>query len=209
MSGKNSGTVSHGTVDRKSPLVFQVKDLVLHPGTMRELKERVAAPAELGTAMIGVQENSDLDLDLRLEAVHEGILVSGTVFAEVTGECGRCLDPIADDLEVDLQELFYKDASELEGADEEEVFEVVDDLIDLEPIVRDAIVTALPFQPVCREDCAGLCSQCGIRLDDEPGHHHEVLDPRWQALAGLAGNPDLGGNTEKTDVPLNDEKEKR
>ncbi|GAB2892753.1 DUF177 domain-containing protein [Neomicrococcus lactis] len=209
MSGKNSGTVSHGTVDRTSPLVFQVKDLVLNPGTMRELKERVAAPAELGTAMIGVQENSDLDLDLRLEAVHEGILVSGTVFAELAGECGRCLEPIADDLEVDLQELFYKNASEVEGADEEEIFEVVDDFIDLEPVVRDAIVTALPFQPVCREDCAGLCSQCGIRLDDEPGHHHEVLDPRWQALAGLAGTPNHGGDTNDADEPLNDEKEKR
>lgn len=208
MSGKNSGAVSRGMVDRKSPLVFQVRDLLLNPGTMRELKERVAAPAELGTVMIGVQENSDLDLDLRLEAVHEGILVSGTVFAELTGECGRCLNPIADDLEVDLQELFYKDASEIEGADEEEIFEVVDDFIDLEPIIRDAVVTALPFQPVCREDCAGLCSECGIRLDDEPGHHHEVVDPRWQALAGLVSTPDSGDYTEDAAVPLNDEREK-
>ncbi|WP_427007116.1 YceD family protein [Pseudarthrobacter sp. H2] len=154
---------------------------------MRTLKEHVPAPGELGVALIGVQEGSDVGLDLRLEAVHEGILVSGTVAVHVTGECGRCLDPLAYDQEVDVQELFfYEDAVFSDEEEEEEQYRIEHDLIDLEPVLRDAVVTMLPFQPVCREDCQGLCSECGVRLEDEPGHHHEVVDPRWAALADLA-----------------------
>jgi uncharacterized protein len=168
-------------------LAFDVKDLGRSPGSMRTLKEHVPAPGDLGVALIGVQEGSDVELDLRLEAVHEGILVSGTVVAEVTGECGRCLDPLAYDLEVNVQELFFYEGAELShGEEDEEQRRVEHDVIDLEPVLRDAVVTNLPFQPVCREDCQGLCSECGVRLEDEPGHHHEVLDPRWAALADMA-----------------------
>lgn len=86
-----------------------------------------------------------------------------------------------------MQELFFYEGEELsDGEDDEEQRRVEHDLIDLEPVLRDAVVTMLPFQPVCREDCQGLCSECGARLEDEPGHHHEVLDPRWAALADLA-----------------------
>lgn len=130
-----------------------------------------------------------MDLELRFEAVHEGILVSGTALVDVTGECSRCLDPLAYDLEVDVQELFLYEQPSGDAAveDEEEQRWVEHDQIDLEPVLRDAVVTALPFQPVCREDCQGLCSECGIHLADEPGHHHEILDPRWAALKGLTG----------------------
>ncbi|MEA5456573.1 DUF177 domain-containing protein [Sinomonas sp. JGH33] len=167
-------------------MAIDVKDLGRSPGTMRTLKEHVPAPSDLGVALIGVREGSPVDLDLRLEAVHEGILVSGSARVDVVGECGRCLDPIEYGLEVDVQELFsYEGAEPLEGEDDEEQRRVEHDSIDLEPVLRDAVVTMLPFQPVCREDCPGLCPECGIRLADEPGHHHEVLDPRWSALAEL------------------------
>ncbi|MDQ6755006.1 MAG: DUF177 domain-containing protein [Actinomycetota bacterium] len=172
-------------------MTLQVKDLGRSPGTMRILQENVPAPKDFGVAIIGVQEGSEMDLDLRLEAVHEGILVSGSVLVEVTGECARCLDPLAYDLEVNVQELFSYEEPSRGGApvgeDEEEQRWIEHDQIDLEPVLRDAVVTALPFQPVCREDCQGLCSECGIHLADEPGHHHEVLDPRWAALQGLTG----------------------
>lgn len=57
---------------------------------------------------------------------------------------------------------------------------------DLEQVVRDTVVPALPFQPVCQEDCEGLCPECGVRLLDHPGHAHEVpVDSRWAALADL------------------------
>ncbi|MDR2255614.1 MAG: YceD family protein [Arthrobacter sp.] len=175
-------------LDRSSAWVFDVRDLARAAGIMREETGKLPAPAELGVALIGVQEGSDVELDLRLEAVHEGVLVTGTATVHVTGECGRCLDPIAYDLETDLQELFYLSENLPEAEEDVEQYVVVDDLIDLEPLLRDAVVTALPFQPVCREECEGLCPQCGVRLDENPGHHHEVVDPRWAALMGLAGS---------------------
>lgn len=155
---------------------------------MRTLLEHVPTPKDFGVVLIGVQEGSDMELDLRFEAVHEGILVSGNANVEVTGECGRCLDSIAYDLDVKVQELFYYEGVELSQDEEEsEQYRIEHDVIDLEPVLRDAVVTALPFQPVCREDCEGLCPECGARLADDPDHQHEVLDPRWAALAGLAG----------------------
>ncbi|WP_460990422.1 YceD family protein [Sinomonas soli] len=168
-------------------MMFDVKDLGRSPGSMRTLEEHVPAPGELGVALIGVREGSPVDLDLTFESVHEGILVSGTAHVTVTGECGRCLDPIEYGLDAEVQELFFFEALGLsDGEDDEEQRRVEHDSIDLEPVLRDAVVPLLPFQPVCREDCEGLCSQCGVRLADEPGHHHEVVDPRWAALADLA-----------------------
>ncbi|MGW2849798.1 YceD family protein, partial [Streptomyces sp. NPDC001274] len=73
-----------------------------------------------------------------------------------------------------------------DAEDDEDRLFVEDGLFDLEPVLRDAVVLALPMQPVCRESCAGLCSECGVRLDENPGHHHDAVDIRWAALQGLA-----------------------
>lgn len=172
-----------------SALTHSVRDLEHRPGTMRSLDVEVPAPKDFGTALIGSPEGAPMDLQLRLESVHDGILVSGTVVVGVHGECSRCLDPMDYDLPVEVQELFVFDAlpqgdEDVEG---EQVYEVRDEEIDLEPMLRDAVITQLPFQPVCRADCPGLCPQCGARLEEDPGHHHEVLDPRWSALQGLLG----------------------
>lgn len=187
--------------DLSSPLTFSVKDLGRSPGSMRTIEEHVPAPKDFGVALIGVQEGSMLELDMRLEAVHEGILVSGVAGVEVVGECGRCLGPIRFDQDVDVQELFYYGDSERDAAEEDgDRHWVENDSIRLEPILRDAVVTSLPFQPVCEQGCRGLCSECGARLNDDPKHHHEVLDPRWSALAGLAGS-----TTEHSGVASNPE----
>ena len=112
-------------------------------------------------------------------------------------ECARCLDPLEVGLTVDLQELYLTDPSD---ADDEDQQVIVLETIDLEPVLRDAVVTALPFQPVCRPDCEGLCADCGIRLEDAPdGHGHERVDPRWAALAALA-------ETEQTSTPETEER---
>ena len=173
--------------ENSSPLTIGVRDLEHRPGTMRRLEEVVPAPKNFGNALIGAPEGSDIDLDLRLESVHDGILVSGTAAVAIHGECSRCLDPIDYDLDVDVQELYVFDAATDGGeeSEDDQMYEVQDESIDLEPMLRDAVITQLPFQPVCREDCQGLCAQCGARLEDDPGHHHEVLDPRWSALSGL------------------------
>lgn len=158
---------------------------------MVERELTVPAPESFGTDMIGIPAGEPLRLHIRLESVMEGVLVSGSVQATATGACVRCLDPVRLDLELDFQELFaYADraAHHLQVAqpDDEELHELEDDLADLEPVLRDAVVPALPLQPVCREDCPGLCPQCGARLADDPDHHHDVIDPRWAALAELA-----------------------
>lgn len=150
---------------------------------MRKVLRTVAAPVDLGTEVVGVPEGSDLGLELRLESVLEGVLVSGTVRGRAVGECVRCLGGVEQDLVVEVQELFaYPDRDNVEDDD---VHELVGDLIDFEPVLRDAVVPALPFQPVCRDDCPGLCSICGAALADDPDHHHEAVDPRWAALSSM------------------------
>lgn len=158
---------------------------------MRVVSRTVPAPAHLGVEVLGVPEGSPLELDLRLESVVEGVLVSGTVSGTASGECVRCLDPLTASVVVDLQELYAYPGARPgpepdEESDTEPLAEMAGDLVDIEPAVRDAVVLALPLQPLCRDDCPGLCPQCGARLADEPGHAHEVVDQRWAALRGLA-----------------------
>lgn len=173
--------------DPRSPFVFDVRQLGRRAGAMREYRRSVPAPAGLGLDIIGVPEGAPLDLDVRLESVTEGVLVTGTVTAAVVGECGRCLDPVSDDLRVDICELFaYPDSATEETTEEDEVHRIDGELLDVEPVVRDAVVLGLPWTPLCRADCAGLCPTCGQRLDDLPaGHAHELIDPRWAALEKL------------------------
>ena len=172
-------------LDPRSPLVLDTRDLPRRPGALRVVERSVPAPKDLGLELIGVSPGVELDLRLRLESVSEGVLVSGTVSAPLQGECGRCLRPISDTIDVEIQELFaYAHSTTDETTDEDEVGRLQGDLIDLEPVLRDAVVLALPANPVCREDCPGLCPGCGVPLDELPaGHGHEQLDPRWAALS--------------------------
>jgi uncharacterized protein len=150
---------------------------------MRPVQFLAPAPEGLGIDLIGVPAGAEVELDLRLESVMEGVLVSGTATAPLSGECGRCLEVVDDELTVDLQELFVYTGSE---GDEGETARMEGDLLDLEPVLRDAVVLALPLTPLCRPDCRGLCSECGERLDDLPEDHaHGAPDPRWAALNGL------------------------
>lgn len=180
------------------PLVFDTRELGRKPGAMQRVSRTVPAPADLGLGgVVGVPELADVELDLRLESVMEGVLVSGTARAPLAGECVRCLDAIDGEITVDIQELYaYPDRvrEDAEADDEEQVIE--GDLIDLEPALRDAVVLALPQAPLCRDDCPGLCSECGARLAEDPEHAHETTDPRWAALAELrTESNDVSGPT--------------
>lgn len=173
-------------LDARKPLVLDTRELGRRPGSMRHVSMQVPAPADLGTPLIGVAPDSPISLDLRLEAVMEGVLVSGTARIHVTGECGRCLDPVSLDREVEFQELFAYPGSG-ESDPDDELPELVDDHLDLEPTLRDAVVLDLPASPLCRDDCQGLCPECGARLDEvEADHSHEQTDPRWAALTRLS-----------------------
>jgi len=171
----------------RSPLVLDTRELPRRPGAMRGLSRVVEAPADLGLEMIGVPTGGEVSLDLRLESVSEGVLVSGSVTVAVEGECGRCLRPIDDSLSVTIQELYaYEKSTTDETTDEDEVGRMQGDLIDLEPALRDAVVLAMPTNPLCRDDCPGLCPECGVHWDDLPaGHNHERVDSRWAALQDL------------------------
>jgi uncharacterized protein len=178
---------SLSTLDPRAPLVLDTHELGRRPGSQRRVSRSAPAPAGLGIDVLGVPEGSPIELDLRLEAVMEGVLVTGTARAGLAGECSRCLDPIEDEIEVELQELYAYDDEHDEPEDEDEEARLQGDLLDLEPLVRDAVVLALPFGPLCRDDCPGLCVECGARLADEPEHHHgDRIDPRWAALTQLA-----------------------
>ena len=170
---------------------------------MHEISRVVKAPADLGTTVIGIPEGSDLFLGLRLESVLEGVLVSGAVRGTAEGECVRCLDPLSREVTVRIQELFaYPErahAAQEAGDDEaEDELVLTDDQADIEPAVRDSVVTALPFQPLCREDCPGLCSECGARLADDPDHHHDVVDPRWAALQTMLEESSVSDETKES-----------
>ena len=174
-------------LDPRSPLVLDTRDLPRRPGALRTHRRVVPAPADLGVELITVPEGADLDLDLRMESVSEGVLVSGTVSGPVKGECGRCLREINDSMVVNVQELYaYENSTTDTTTDEDEVGRMQDDLIDLEPALRDAVVLTLPTNPLCREDCPGLCPECGVHWDDLPADHsHQQIDPRWAGLSQL------------------------
>ena len=182
------------SLDPTSPLVLDLRALGLQQraGSMVTVDRTVQAPGSMGVALASVPEGSPVDLELRLESVMDGVLVSGTADVHVDAECARCLEPLDWEEAVDFSELFVYSAAELRGAtgenldDEEEPLpRIWEDCIDLEPMLRDAVVLGLPLSPVCREECAGLCSVCGVRLESAPGHAHDLTDPRWAALAGL------------------------
>ena len=181
-------------LDPRRPFVLDVRELGRRPGSRSAGRVEVPAPAEMAVGMAAVPEGAPLTLDLRLESVVEGVLVSGTVTAPVTAECARCLTPVSDTVSVPVTELFaYPDSATEQTSEEDEVSHLVGDLLDLQPVVRDALVLDLPLSPLCRDDCRGLCAGCGERLDDLPADHtHITTDPRWAALAER-----FGGSPEK------------
>ena len=182
--------------DLTSALVLDTRALGLprRPGSMITVQRTAPAPEGMGVALARVAPGSPIELDLRLESVLEGVLVTGTADLDVVGECARCLDPVEWDEVVDLSELFAYPSTDARGSvieapehdDDDPLPTLNDDCIDLEPTLRDAVVLGLPLAPLCRDDCAGLCAECGIRLDEAPDHRHDRTDPRWAALATLA-----------------------
>ena len=185
----NLDVIALRTLDPRAPLVLDTHELGRSAGSERRVSRTVPAPAALRIEVIGVPEGSPVRLSLRLEAVLEGALVTGTASARLDGECVRCLAPIDSEVAAEFQELYVyaddRDAAQ-EAAQDEEVSLMHGELLDLEPVVRDALVLALPLQPLCDDDCPGLCPDCGARLADDPGHRHDAgVDPRWAALGGL------------------------
>lgn len=141
----------------------------------------------MGVEMARVPAGADLELEVQLEGVAEGVLVTATVTAPLVGECARCLEPFASATQVRFQELFTlepEEAADSGQPDGEESY-LLDGSgqLDLEPALRDAVVLELPLSPLCEDGCRGLCTVCGVRLADaEPGHGHQQRGAVWEAL---------------------------
>jgi len=157
-------------------LQIPVKELIQKPGTMKEVQIVHELEHALGTETIAVPKRREISLDIRLESVHEGILVtvSGDTLAD--SECSRCLEPMQEDVEIELQELFHYQPQE------EDDFAIVQDRVDLEQALIDAVVPNLPLKPLCSENCPGLCADCGERADVGTHNHEKPIDPRFGAL---------------------------
>lgn len=181
-----------------SPWVLDTRPLGRRPGSMKAYQMSAPVGEPMGIEVIAVPRGAEIELDVRIESVAEGVLVSGTATGMAEGECARCLTDITVPVSAQLRELYaYPDSTTAATTDDDEIPRLNDDLIDLEPLVRDELVLTLPLAPLCRLDCAGLCAGCGERFDDlEPGHTHEILDPRWADLAakfGVAGTTPVPG----------------
>jgi uncharacterized protein len=167
--------------------VFDLRKLGRQPGSLLEQAVMVHAPSGLDAGIASVPAGAEVDLDVRFEVVSEGVLATGSAAVPLGGECARCLDPLASSVDVSFTELYRY---ETDPEDEDDESPVLDgDKLDLEQVFRDAVVLALPLSPLCREDCPGLCAECGARLADVgPSHVHDAVDPRWDILRGLTDN---------------------
>ena len=194
-------TVSAQSVTSPAPFVLDISSLGRRPGTMAEVHRTIRTPSRIGVEMIGIEQGSEVDVDLRLEAVSEGVLVTGTVCGETAGQCSRCLEPVEGTVHVFLTELFaYPDSETEQTTDEEDVHRIVDEQIDLEQSIIDAVAMELPMSPLCSDDCPGLCPQCGVRLAiADPDHSHDVIDPRWAGLAAKLDTLKEDGKTDDND----------
>lgn len=152
---------------------------------MKQLSVQFVVDEPMGLDLIAIQPGSDVALTVQLEAVSEGVLVSGVASGSAHGECSRCLVEFDTDIAVTFRDLYaYPGSTTDETTDDDEVPRIDDDLIDLSELVRDEITLALPLAPLCQDACPGLCQECGIALaGTEQGHSHEILDGRWAALA--------------------------
>ena len=188
----------HSTMnsDPRRPLLFDTKELSRQPNLTLEQTIKVVAPENFGTDVIAVPKGCPMTLDLRLKSAMNRVLVSGSAKATAIGACVRCLEPVELATDVPFQELFtYVNRAthqhEVASENDENLHELDGDLVDLEPILRDAVVPALPFQPVCRKGCPGLCSECGAQLAEDPKCRHEVIDPQGPALLRLVSANDI------------------
>jgi uncharacterized protein len=196
MAGKSRhGTHGARQGGRRSPFVLDISRLSLRPGATLDVHQTVPAPSRIGVELIAIAEGAPLELDLSLQSISDGVLVTGTASAPTEGECARCLTPVTGNVRITLSELFdFADADSEVGDEDDEVGHVVagdsGDTVDIEQPIIDAVGMMLPFSPVCRYDCPGLCPECGVPLADFEGagvepHHHDVIDPRWAKLAAI------------------------
>jgi uncharacterized protein len=129
-----------------------------------------------------VPEGAEATCDVTLQSYDGGVMATGTVSAPWRGVCRRCTAPVGGQLVVAVRERFCEPGPRHGDPDDEEAYPIVDDELDLRPMVHDAVVLELPLAPLCREDCRGLCPGCGADRNTEPCGCVAPRDPRWANL---------------------------
>jgi uncharacterized protein len=169
-------------VTERSPAqarAIDVRDLLDNPGSSRQL-HLAELFEDLETELAEVSAEVPVRIDVLLESLVEGILVTGPLSGRVDYRCARCLKPYSGDFRVEVTELFVR-----QPAPDDDDYPVREGTIDLEPMVRDAVLLAVPFSPLCREECLGLCERCGGDRNLGECTCPPAVDPRWQPLGRL------------------------
>jgi uncharacterized protein len=160
-------------------LRINVADLLRRPGAQRDVQIDAPLP-DLAAGPVAIPPEFPVHVEATLERIPEGIVVRGEVHVVWAAECSRCLEPVEGTLAVGIDELF--EPHPIDG----ETYLLDHDTIDLDQVVRDAVLLELPPAPHCREDCAGLCPTCGADRNLIACGCVEVdEDPRWAALRSL------------------------
>jgi uncharacterized protein len=191
----------------RSVFIFNTHDLPHRAGEMREHQLSLLLSEPLGVDLLAIKPGESIEVELRITSVDEGVLATGEITAVATGECGRCLDPITWPIDEAFTELFYYETAASRAAEKgkkgaksiskreekkdidlesDELTFMIGDEIDLELPIRDAVILNLPVNPLCSDECPGLCQGCGEKWINLPADHaHNPEDPRWAALKGL------------------------
>ncbi len=157
------------------------------------------APPGPGDSVI--PPGQEVTCDVRLEALPDAVMVTGTVTVPWQGVCRRCTVEVGGELMVPVRERFVEGDAGDRQADgwgdgtDDEAYRFHDDLLDLGPMVHDAVVMELPSTPLCREDCRGLCPTCGTDLNVAACRCVAPRDPRWASLYVLRSDLSEAGRT--------------
>lgn len=182
-----------------SPWAIPVAQTASRAGQSKAIDADFPAPSGIGDDVVGVAEGAPVHVTGSFDSIVDGLVFSAHLSAPVSTECTRCLKPIERDWQTDVTAFFPyeeqdggKDAKGevdiIAGEDEsEDIYPLLaaGAFADIEALLRDALTEALPLQPLCREDCLGLCPQCGVDLNEQPDHRHDITDIRFAALADL------------------------
>lgn len=180
-----------------SPWTISVAQLAQRAGQTKTIDSDFPAPSGIGDEVIGITEGSTVHVQANIDSIVDGLIFNGHVTAPMHAVCTRCLQPISDSTKIDVVAFFPYDMEEVnEPEDDIEILagqEEADDgntypmfnngtALNLETLLRDNLEESIPLKILCKPDCKGLCSQCGINLNDNPDHHHDITDNRWSAL---------------------------
>lgn len=159
------------------PLRVNALELLRQPGATRSIVVDVpGSPLDVVHDRLG----GDVGVDVVLEALNDGIAVTGAVRAPWSGACRRCLRTVERTVVADVDELYQREVTD------DEAYPIEHDQLDLAPMVRQLVLLELDDDPLCRPDCAGLCPVCGVdRNTTACDCETSVRDERWSALDGL------------------------